>query len=109
MPTAVSEPGAVTRKAAPVSGERQPDDKPASAAPIPQFLKPTGRHALEIALPTDGTAHHFSKLKDHAVLEITLKSLSKPQTTSRAIYLTLGLLICFGAWRWSTKREAQHA
>ncbi len=115
-PMPASQPAVAALKAEPISDERQPAAKPASAAPIqqsaiqnPQFLKPTGRHALEIALPTEGVAHHFSKLKDHAVLEITLKSLSKPQTTSRAIYLTLGLLACFGAWRWSTKRQARPA
>jgi len=103
-------------KAVATPEELKPAAKPDSAAPIPQsaiqnpqFLRPTGRHALDISPPTDGAAHHFSKLKDHAVLEIHLKSIGKPQTTSRAIYLTLGLLICFGAWRWSNKREARHA
>jgi hypothetical protein len=37
-------------------------------------LRPTGRRALGIDLPLDGTVHHFSKLKDHAVLEIEIQS-----------------------------------
>ena len=86
-----------------------PFGAPPPAPPAPAQLKPTGRHALDIDLPADGTVHHFSKLKDHAVLEIDLRPLTAPHTTSRLIYLTLGLLLWFILWRWSSKRQQLRA
>ena len=86
-----------------------PFGAPPPSAPAPAQLKPTVRHALDIDLPADGTVHHFSKLKDHAVLEIDLRPLTAPHTTSRLIYLTLGLLLWFILWRWSCKRQQLRA
>jgi hypothetical protein len=69
-----------------------------------ESLRPTGRRALGIELPLDGTAHHFSKLKDHAVLEIALKRVGDPKTTSRLLCLTGGLLLWL-AIGWKLKRR----
>jgi len=71
-----------------------------------QSLRPTGRRALEIVLPLDGTAHHFSKLKDHAVLEIEIERHGDPRTTGRVIALAGGLLLWLGVWWWTARRRA---
>jgi len=68
-------------------------------------LRPTGRRALEIALPLDGTAHHFSKLKDHAVLSVEIGRLGDSQTTARLLVLSGGLLLWIGVWWWTAKRR----
>jgi len=70
-------------------------------------LRPTGRRALEITLPMDGTAHHFSKLKDHAVLEIDIERIGDARTTSRVLSLIGGLLLCAIAWWWTARRESR--
>ncbi|MDP1591135.1 MAG: hypothetical protein Q8M07_25495, partial [Prosthecobacter sp.] len=68
-------------------------------------LRPTGRRALEITLPMDGTAHHFSKLKDHAVLEIEIERVGDAKTAGRVGFLVAGLLLWLGVWWWMTKRQ----
>ncbi|OYW71548.1 MAG: hypothetical protein B7Z37_27470, partial [Verrucomicrobia bacterium 12-59-8] len=70
-----------------------------------ESLRPTGRRALGIDLPLDGTAHHFSKLKDHAVLEVAIQRVGDPKTTSRLLCLTGGLLLWAGIG-WKLKRRA---
>jgi len=70
-----------------------------------ESLRPTGRRALEITLPMDGTAHHFSKLKDHAVLEIEIERVGDARTTGRVGFLVAGLLSWLGVWWWTTKRK----
>ncbi len=70
-----------------------------------ESLRPTGRRALGIDLPLDGTAHHFSKLKDHAVLEVAIQRVGDPKTTSRLLCLTGGLLMWVGIG-WKLKRRA---
>ena len=71
-------------------------------------LRPTGRRALGIDLPLDGTVHHFSKLKDHAVLEIEIQRFGDPKTTSRLLYLAGGLLLWL-VIGWKTKKRAAQA
>ncbi|WP_395749420.1 hypothetical protein [Prosthecobacter sp.] len=73
-----------------------------------ESLRPTGRRALGIDLPLDGTAHHFSKLKDHAVLEVAIQRIGDPKTTSRIIFLTGGLLLWL-AIGWKMKRRCRMA
>ncbi|TLD72816.1 hypothetical protein FEM03_01725 [Phragmitibacter flavus] len=51
------------------------DDKPAvgemvMALPPSSQLKPVGRVSLRIEVPLEGKVYHFSKLKDHALLEL---------------------------------------
>lgn len=72
-----------------------------------ESLRPTGRRALEITLPMDGTAHHFSKLKDHAVLEIEIERIGDARTTSRLLCLAGGLLLWAAVWWWTAKRKAE--
>ncbi|MDB6005685.1 MAG: hypothetical protein JWR15_2672, partial [Prosthecobacter sp.] len=71
-----------------------------------ESLRPTGRRALGIDLPLDGTAHHFSKLKDHAVLEVAIKRVGDPKTTSRLVCLAGGLLLWVGIG-WKLKRRSR--
>ncbi len=73
-----------------------------------ESLRPSGRRALGIELPLDCTAHHFSKLKDHAVLEVAIKRVGDPKTTSRLICLTGGLLLWLGIG-WKLKHRSQVA
>jgi len=93
--------GGAIPKAAPVT---ESDDRALTLAQTVESLRPTGRRALGIDLPLDGTAHHFSKLKDHAVLEIALKRVGDPKTTSRLLCLTGGLLLWL-AIGWKLKRR----
>ena len=94
-----------------VSRLEQLGDKSASIvmAQTVQSLRPTGRRALEIELPMDGTVHHFSKLKDHAVLKVEIERLGDARTTSRLLCLTGGLLLWLGVWWWTAKRQPTQA
>lgn len=71
-------------------------------------LRPTGRRALEITLPMDGTAHHFSKLKDHAVLQVEIEQLGDAKTAGRLLCLTGGLLLWLGVWWWVERRQGRN-
>ena len=81
-------------------------DRPVTLAQTVESLRPTGRRALGIDLPLDGTAHHFSKLKDHAVLEVAIQRMGDPKTTSRLLYLSGGLLLWL-AIGWTLKRRSR--
>jgi len=80
--------------------------RPVTLAQTVESLRPTGRRALGIDLPLDGTAHHFSKLKDHAVLEVAIQRMGDPKTTTRLLYLSGGLLLWL-AIGWKLKRRSQ--
>jgi hypothetical protein len=96
------------KKAAPVVDDndegKELGGRALTLAQTVESLRPTRRRALGIELPLDGTAHHFSKLKDHAVLEIALKRVGDPKTTSRLLCLTGGLLLWL-AIGWKLKRR----
>jgi hypothetical protein len=99
------------RKAIPVDddGKEQRhmlDERPVTLAQTVESLRPTGRRALGIELPLDGTTHHFSKLKDHAVLEVAIQRMGDPKTTSRLLCLSGGLLLWL-AIGWKLKRRSQ--
>ena len=64
-----------------------------------ESLRPTGRRSLELELPMEGTARHFSKIKDHAVLELRLSRPWSRRDVASAWALGLGLLLA-GAWAW---------
>ncbi|MFN0078865.1 MAG: autotransporter-associated beta strand repeat-containing protein [Prosthecobacter sp.] len=102
------------KKQAEAKGERdrdkeRGDDKVANLvlAQTVESLRPTGRRALEIELPMDGTAHHFSKLKDHAVLKVEIERLGDARTTSRLLCLTGGLLLWLGVWWWMARQQSR--
>jgi autotransporter-associated beta strand protein len=96
-------PAAPVRKAAPA--EEKQDAPAATLAQTVESLRPTGRRALGIDLPADGSAHHFTKLKDHAVLEIALTRVGDPRTTSRLLCLSGGLLLwLLIGWRLNHRR-----
>lgn len=91
--------------AAPAADGRE-QDRALTLAQTVESLRPTGRRALGIELPLNGTAHHFSKLKDHAVLDIEIKRIGDPKTTSRLLCLAGGLLLWAGIG-WKLKRRSQ--
>ena len=96
------------RKAAPVADDdgKERTDRALTLAQTVESLRPTGRRALGIELPLNGTAHHFSKLKDHAVLDIAIKRIGDPKTTSRLLGLSGGLLLWL-AIGWKLKRRSK--
>ncbi|MDB6075584.1 MAG: hypothetical protein JWO89_3224, partial [Verrucomicrobiaceae bacterium] len=57
-------------------------------------LRPTGRHSLQVEVPSSGETWHFRKLKDHAVLDLPLKQEWAEGKTTQATVFGLGL----GAW-----------
>ena len=46
-----------------------------------------------IEVPSDGRAHHFRKLKDHAVLELELRKAWTAEQKTTAIWLGAGLAV----------------
>ena len=54
-------------------------------------LRAPGSRSLLIDVPSDGTAYHFRKLKDHAVLELKLREAWTSEQKSTAIWLGAGL------------------
>lgn len=60
-------------------------------AQVSNQLRVTGRRSLMIEVPTDGTAHHFRKLKDHAVLELRLRKSWTSDQKQSAVWLGAGL------------------
>ncbi|WP_395741963.1 tol-pal system YbgF family protein [Prosthecobacter sp.] len=109
-PFAAAGPGAALKAAGSNVAKAAPVDDLSSAPPVTlaqtvESLRPTGRRALDIDLPLDGTAHHFSKLKDHAVLEVSIKRIGDPKTTTRLLYLSGGLLLWLGiGWKLKQRR-----
>jgi hypothetical protein len=63
-----------------------------------ESLRPTGRRSLEVEVPLAGEVRHFSKLKDHAVLELKITRPWEARQTRTAWVLGLGLLFAAG---WS--------
>ena len=99
--------GSSISKATPVpEDDGRENDRALILAQTVESLRPTGRRALGIDLPLSGTPHHFSKLKDHAVLEVTIQRLGDPKTTSRLLCLTGGMLLWL-AIGWKLKRRSQ--
>ena len=75
-------------------------------AQVASQLRATGRRSLSLEIPSDGQPFHFRKLKDHAVLELTLK---EPWTSARkiqAILLIIGLLLWLVLTIWSSRRKS---
>ena len=57
-------------------------------------LRPTGRRSLQVEVPLVGETYHFRKLKDHAVLDLTLK----PQRSSTKTFQQTMFGAGLGAW-----------
>lgn len=66
----------------------------------------SGKHSLALPLPTGGEAYHFTKLKDHAVVEVELKKAAKTGTKSQWIALGAALLIWFFLARFTRPKKA---
>jgi hypothetical protein len=66
----------------------------------------SGKHSLALLLPTGGEAYHFTKLKDHAVVEVELKKAAKTGTKSQWIALGAALLIWFFLARFTRPKKA---
>lgn len=97
-----------------------PADPSAAAAPpiaqsfgieaqVASQLRATGRRSLSLEVPGDGQAFHFRKLKDHAVLELTLKEPWTPAQKIQAAVLGLGLLVWLVLSACAARRENRAA
>ncbi|HYF37040.1 MAG TPA: hypothetical protein VD994_17205, partial [Prosthecobacter sp.] len=71
-----------------------------------ESLRPTGRRSLALEVPQQGEARHFSKLKDHAVLELKIGRPWEPKRTRSAWILGLGALVLLGWSRVLPRRRA---
>lgn len=67
-------------------------------------LKPVGRVSLAIEVPLSGSVFHFSKLKDHAALEVTVVKPWEPQVKV-AWWALLGGVVVFSGVRWRRGRR----
>jgi autotransporter-associated beta strand protein len=72
-------------------------------APTPQ-LKPVGRVSLAVDVPLTGAVFHFSKIKDHALLEVTVAKPWEPRRKS-ALWALLGGAVISGAVTWRRRRR----
>jgi hypothetical protein len=84
----------------------KPSEMAQHQAQTAEFLRPTGRRSLIIAVPTEGEVRHFSKLKDHAVLSIQLKHPWPTSTRWHLTWLSLALVLGFLTWP-KTRQKAQ--
>jgi hypothetical protein len=66
------------------------------ALPATPQLKPVGRVSLAVEVPLEGTVHHFRKLKDHALIELTVIKPMESRQTSALWMLVLGGAILGG-------------
>ena len=66
----------------------------------------SGKHSLALLLPSGGEAYHFTKLKDHAVVEVELKKAAKTGTKTQWIALGAALLIWFFLARLTRPKKA---
>ena len=90
--------------------------KPAEPKPQQAFLttqsvnqlRPTGRRSLKVDVPLAGEVWHFRKLKDHAVLALTLKPDAQDDRSTQALVFGLGLalwgLLAFVSSRFAKRR-----
>lgn len=78
-------------------------------AQVASQLRATGRRSLSLEIPSDGQPFHFRKLKDHAVLELTLKEPWTPSQKAQAIILIIGLLFWLALTVWSSRRKSRAA
>ncbi|GEP41926.1 S-layer family protein [Brevifollis gellanilyticus] len=76
------------------------DDMRRLQAQTAEFLRPTGRRSLLVEIPEDGEVRHFTKLKDHAVLDLDLRRTWKPGTASHLIWLAFALAAWAVSMRW---------
>ena len=65
-------------------------DAPQQLGVTPQ-LKPVGRVSLAVDVPLDGKVYHFSKLKDHALIEVTVVKPFDERQTGALWVLGIGL------------------
>lgn len=71
---------------------------------ITQQLKPVGRVSLAIEVPLSGSVFHFSKLKDHAALEVTVVKPWGPEVKV-AWWALLGGIVVFSGVTWRRGRR----
>jgi autotransporter-associated beta strand protein len=75
----------------------------AAALMTPQ-LKPVGRVSLAVDVPLSGNVFHFSKLKDHAALEVTVVEPWQPREKG-ALWTLLGGVVLFGGIGWLRRKR----
>lgn len=60
---------------------------------MPPQLKPVGRVSLAVDVPLDGKVYHFSKLKDHASIEVKIVKPFDERQTGAMWALGLGVAV----------------
>jgi hypothetical protein len=75
------------------------------ALPATPQLKPVGRVSLAVEVPLEGTVHHFRKLKDHALIELTVIKPMESRQTSAIWMLVIGGAI-LGGIEWARRWRA---
>jgi autotransporter-associated beta strand protein len=75
------------------------------ALPATPQLKPVGRVSLAVEVPLEGTVHHFRKLKDHALIELTVIKPMESRQTSALWMLVIGGAI-LGGIEWARRWRA---
>ena len=90
--------------AAPLAGEGETESRNKALPATPQ-LKPVGRVSLAVEVPLEGTVHHFRKLKDHALIELTvIKPMESNQTSALWMLLIGGAIL--GGIEWARRWRA---
>jgi hypothetical protein len=65
----------------------------AANQPITPQLKTVGRVSLPVEVPLSGTVFHFSKVKDHAALDVTVVKPWEPREKAALWALLIGLAL----------------
>jgi hypothetical protein len=65
----------------------------AANQPITPQLKTVGRVSLPVEVPLSGTVYHFSKVKDHAALDVTVVKPWEPREKAALWALLIGLAL----------------
>ncbi len=90
--------------AAPPAGAGETESRNKALPATPQ-LKPVGRVSLAVEVPLEGTVHHFRKLKDHALIELTvIKPMESRQTSALWMLLIGGAIL--GGIEWARRWRA---
>jgi autotransporter-associated beta strand protein len=90
--------------AAPSAGAVETESRNKALPATPQ-LKPVGRVSLAVEVPLEGTVHHFRKLKDHALIELTVIKPMESRQTSALWMLVIGGAI-LGGIEWARRWRA---
>lgn len=102
LPRAAAQPSAEGGRSGETTAQPTVADAESAAAAAISALRPTGRRSLRVEPPAEGAEWHFSKLKDHAILDLRLRRVWTPRQITHTTLLALGLLA------WGGLKLRQH-